>query len=203
MISTTYHQIDHEPRFETDDDIHLASLAEKKRLWWRNAIVNMVFIASWCVGIMFSTRVSHIVRCRFLFAMLLSVYNKWMFSKGLFGFPAPLFVTAIHMFVQFLLAAVLRHAHPNAFRPVHNPTIGNYTYVFVVSDSGIIRSLISLKRKKAVPTAVATGLDIGLSNLSLKTITLSFYSEFPSLVVRSDKVYAYDILRQQCANRHH
>lgn len=33
-------------------------------------------------------------------------------------------------------------------------------------------------RKRAVPTAVATGLDIGLSNLSLKTITLSFYSEF-------------------------
>ena len=33
------------------------------------------------------------------------------------------------------------------------------------------------RRKKAVPTAVSTGLDIGLSNLSLKTITLSFYSE--------------------------
>ncbi len=27
-----------------------------------------------------------------------------------------------------------------------------------------------------VPTAVATGADIGLSNLSLKTITLSLYS---------------------------
>lgn len=33
-----------------------------------------------------------------------------------------------------------------------------------------------LHRKKAVPTAIATSLDIGLSNLSLKTITLSFYS---------------------------
>lgn len=35
----------------------------------------------------------------------------------------------------------------------------------------------SFYRKKGVPTAVSTGLDIGLSNLSLKTITLSFYSE--------------------------
>lgn len=35
----------------------------------------------------------------------------------------------------------------------------------------------SFYRKKAVPTAISTGLDIGLSNLSLKTITLSFYSE--------------------------
>jgi hypothetical protein len=30
---------------------------------------------------------------------------------------------------------------------------------------------------KATPCAVATGLDIGLSNLSLKTVTLSFYSK--------------------------
>jgi len=30
--------------------------------------------------------------------------------------------------------------------------------------------------KKAVPTAVATGLDVGLSNLSLKTISLSFFT---------------------------
>lgn len=29
------------------DHIHLASLAEKKRLWWRNAVINAVFIASW------------------------------------------------------------------------------------------------------------------------------------------------------------
>lgn len=137
MISTTYHQIDHEPHFDSDD-IHLASLAEKKRLWWRNSIVNLVFIALWCVGNIFSTPVSSIAYYRFLFAMLLSVYNKWMFSKEHFGFPAPLFVTAVHMFVQFLLASALRYAHPKAFRPAHNPTIGNYTYVFVISDSGIV-----------------------------------------------------------------
>jgi len=109
--------------------------------------------------------------------MLLSVYNKWMFSKEHFGFPAPLFVTAMHMFIQFLLAAALRYAQPKTFRPAHNPTIGNYTYVFVISDSGVSCPPI-FYRKKAVPTAVASGLDIGLSNLSLKTIPLSFYSEF-------------------------
>lgn len=37
----------------------------------------------------------------------------------------------------------------------------------------------ALLSTKAVPTAMATGLDIGLSNLSLKTITLSFYSKLP------------------------
>jgi solute carrier family 35 protein C2 len=31
------------------DSEHLASLAEKKRLWWRNGIINGLFIASWYV----------------------------------------------------------------------------------------------------------------------------------------------------------
>lgn len=31
---------------------------------------------------------------------------------------------------------------------------------------------------KVGPCGIATGLDIGLSNLSLRTITLSFYSAF-------------------------
>jgi solute carrier family 35, member C2 len=40
-------------RYEDDDGplmsdgVHLASLKEKKRVWWRNAIINMLFIASW------------------------------------------------------------------------------------------------------------------------------------------------------------
>ena len=29
--------------------IHLASLAEKKRLWWKNAVLNALFIAIWSV----------------------------------------------------------------------------------------------------------------------------------------------------------
>ena len=33
-------------------------------------------------------------------------------------------------------------------------------------------------RTKVAPCGMATGLDIGLSNLSLRTITLSFYSQF-------------------------
>lgn len=30
--------------------IHLASTAEKKRLWLKNAVINAVFIASWSVN---------------------------------------------------------------------------------------------------------------------------------------------------------
>jgi hypothetical protein len=38
---------------DQDEQVHLASLAEKKRLWWRNAVVNAVFISSWCVFFLF------------------------------------------------------------------------------------------------------------------------------------------------------
>ena len=58
--------------------------------------------------------------------MVLSVYNKWMFSKEYFGFPFPLFVSMLHMYVQFLLAALLRVALPHKFRPEHSPSRRDY-----------------------------------------------------------------------------
>lgn len=66
---------------------------------------------------------------RFCFAMILSVYNKWMFSPDLYGFPYPLFVTMNHMFVQFVLSAVLRYVWPRHFRPEHNPQPKDYVWV--------------------------------------------------------------------------
>lgn len=90
-------------------NVHIASLAEKKRIWWRTAIINACFIASW-----------------FIFATVLSLYNKWMFSPDLFGFPFPLFVTTLHMFVQFVLAAALRVCFSHHFRPERSPSIKDY-----------------------------------------------------------------------------
>ncbi|KAG5731801.1 hypothetical protein E4T56_gene1578 [Termitomyces sp. T112] len=131
--------------YDVDDEeriseLYIPSLEARKRFWWKNAIINSLFIAAW-----------------FLFATVLSVYNKWMFSSDHLGFPYPLFVTTIHMFVQFILAATLRLFFPRQFKPANKPTVADYG-------------------KKALPTAVASSLDIGLSNVSLKTITLSFYT---------------------------
>ncbi|KAL0072759.1 hypothetical protein AAF712_000522 [Marasmius tenuissimus] len=123
-----------------DENVHIASKEEKKRLWWRNAVINMLFISSW-----------------FFFAIVLSVYNKWMFSPEHMDFRYPLFVTTLHMIVQFTLAALVIRIWPKHFQPTTKPTPEEYG-------------------KKAFPTALATSLDIGLSNLSLKTITLSFYT---------------------------
>jgi solute carrier family 35 protein C2 len=44
-----------EPNFGEDAhsefNVHIASLAEKKRIWWRTAIINACFIASWYVDV--------------------------------------------------------------------------------------------------------------------------------------------------------
>ncbi|PAV18491.1 TPT-domain-containing [Pyrrhoderma noxium] len=116
------------------------TIEERKRIWWRDAVINMMFIAVW-----------------FTVAIVLTAYNKWMFSEDHYGFSWPLFVTMLHMFVQFGFAALVRKLWPGRFRPSHNPNRKDYV-------------------QKVVPTSVATGLDIGLSNMSLKIITLSFYT---------------------------
>ncbi|KAJ1310512.1 hypothetical protein OPQ81_007243 [Rhizoctonia solani] len=125
--------------FEADSEPQ-QSREQRKREWWRNAFINSLFIATW-----------------FGFATILSIYNKWMFSGDKFGFPSPLFVTSMHMLMQFLLAALFRFLFPSTFGSPYSPTRKQYA-------------------TKAVPCAVTTSLDIGFSNLSLKTITLSFYT---------------------------
>ncbi|BGP26354.1 nucleotide-sugar transporter [Rhodotorula toruloides] len=110
-----------------------------RALWWRSAAVNVLFILAW-----------------YCFSTLISVYNKWMFSADHYNFPYPLFVTSIHMLVQWCLAA-LAMSFWKGLWPKTRPKPGDYA-------------------TKIAPCGMATGLDIGLSNLSLRTITLSFYT---------------------------
>ena len=63
---------------------------------------------------------------RFVLALMLSLYNKWMFAPEHFGFPLPLFVTMLHMFIQTALASVLRFGWPHRFRPKHDPSKDDY-----------------------------------------------------------------------------
>lgn len=55
-------------------------------------------------------------------------------------------------------------------------------------------------RTKIVPCAVASGLDIGLSNSSLKTITLAFYSKAPHISPLSDRPASNTKQRIQVTN---
>ncbi|KAF9978844.1 Triose-phosphate Transporter [Actinomortierella ambigua] len=86
----------------------------------------------------------------------LSFYNKWLFSGTHYNFRFPLFTTSLHMVAQFTLSSLTLLAIPS-LRPKKAPS---------PKDFGT----------KIMPCAVASGLDIGLSNSSLKTITLAFYT---------------------------
>lgn len=105
-----------------------ATLAMKKALWWRNAIVTGIFILSWLVPvpISFVLTLTADAPYRYGFATLLSLYNKWMFSPQYYNFQYPLFVTACHMIVQFALAAVIRLIWADRFRPKERPTRRDY-----------------------------------------------------------------------------
>ena len=142
LYEASHRNSDEEMDYYSSHSLRIASDLDKKRLWWKNAVINACFI----------------VACeRYIFATILSVYNKWMFAPDRFGFPAPLFVTTVHMFVQFSLAAAARYLFPRKFRPAASPSLNDFG-------------------KKAVPAGITTGVDIGLSNVSLKTLTLSFYT---------------------------
>ncbi|KAI8828135.1 triose phosphate transporter [Chytriomyces cf. hyalinus JEL632] len=90
-------------------------------------------------------------------SLSLSLYNKWLFSQDHMNFAYPLFTSTIHMVIQFVISgACLLFIWPS-MRPTHIPTPRDYFL-------------------KVLPCGMATGLDIGLSNSSLKVISLSFYT---------------------------
>jgi solute carrier family 35 protein C2 len=49
-----------------------------------------------------------------------------MFSPDKLGFPFPLFVTTLHMLVQWLLATLVRRIWPQHFKPETNPSKHDY-----------------------------------------------------------------------------
>lgn len=98
-----------------------------------------------------------------------------MFDKNQLNFPFPLFTTASHMLVQFSLASLTLYFIPS-LRP-HNGHRSNNGQSRHDSepDKPIMSKSFYLTR--IAPCGVATGLDIGLGNTSLKFITLTFYSK--------------------------
>ncbi|KAI8322185.1 TPT-domain-containing protein, partial [Martensiomyces pterosporus] len=107
----------------------------------------------------------------YTFSGMLSVYNKWLFGKSERDFPFPLFVSSIHMLAQYLLALLCLRMFPS-MRPTQSPTWGAYL-------------------TRAVPCGIATALDVGLSNISLRTITLTFYTMCKSSSLGFVLVFAF------------
>ncbi|SGZ46827.1 CIC11C00000000062 [Sungouiella intermedia] len=102
----------------------------------------------------------------YFFSMSISVYNKWMFGRGL-NFRFPLFVTAFHQTCLFCMSTLVLY-----FRPHLRPTINNAGLRFWAS----LAISAKLYLRQIMPCAVASAGDIGLSNVSLEYVSLSLYT---------------------------
>ncbi|KAN0068126.1 Triose-phosphate Transporter family domain containing protein [Elaphomyces granulatus] len=119
----------------------------------------------------------------YLFSLSISIYNKWMFSKDNVVFPLPLFTTSLHMLVQFLLSASILYFFP-FFRPPMSVIENGST-----EPSPIMTKFFYLTR--LVPCGAATSLDIGLGNMSLKFISLTFLTMCKSSALAFVLLFAF------------
>ena len=116
-------------------------------------------------------------------------YNKWMFSESDVVFPFPLFTTSLHMLVQFTFAALLLWIFPS-LRPRHPPTSPSSSPVEgSESKEPVVTKLFYLTR--LVPCGAATSLDIGLGNMSLKFISLTFLTMCKSSALAFVLLFAF------------
>ena len=102
-----------------------------------------------------------------------------MFDPEHLDFKFPLFTTSLHMVVQFTLACIVLYFFPH-LRPradsISNPhDHGHIRRVASEAEKPLMTRMFYLTR--IGPCGAATGLDIGLGNMSFRYISLTFFSE--------------------------
>lgn len=108
-----------------------------------------------------SLRTIGLVLFYYVFSIGITFYNKWLMK----GFHFPLFMTLVHLTVIFCLSACTRSVlQCKTGKPRVMLNWSDYIY-------------------KVAPTAMATVLDIGLSNWSFLFITISLYTMTKSSAV--------------------
>ncbi|EEA26174.1 hypothetical protein TMatcc_005578 [Talaromyces marneffei ATCC 18224] len=117
----------------------------------------------------------------YLFSLSISIYNKWMFSEDDIVFPFPLFTTSLHMLVQLLLAALILFFVPS-LRPKQQPGSSSKSEPIMTKSFYLTR---------LVPCGTATSLDIGLGNMSLKYISLTFLTMCKSSALAFVLLFAF------------
>ncbi|EPS32009.1 hypothetical protein PDE_06968 [Penicillium oxalicum 114-2] len=125
----------------------------------------------------------------YFFSLSISIYNKWMFSENDIVFPFPLFTTSLHMLVQFTFAALLLWIFPS-LRPRAPPTplSASPTEASKPSESLVSKSFYLTR---LVPCGAATSLDIGLGNMSLRFISLTFLTMCKSSALAFVLLFAF------------
>ncbi|KAJ6017073.1 hypothetical protein N7451_000452 [Penicillium sp. IBT 35674x] len=124
----------------------------------------------------------------YFFSLSISIYNKWMFSESDVVFPYPLFTTSLHMAVQFTLASLILYLFPS-LRPSHPPDSARNSPVEDLKREPVLTKLFYFTR--LVPCGAATSLDVGLGNMSLKFISLTFLTMCKSSALAFVLLFAF------------
>jgi len=95
----------------------------------------------------------------FVFSGLLSLYNKYVYGWTRMAFPCPLLMTSFHFLIQFIWSYTLSSIYPITFGGDQVDAMSWNTYLSV-----------------AIPCGLVTSLDVGLSNVALVRITMTFYN---------------------------
>lgn len=123
----------------------------------------------------------------YFFSLSISIYNKWMFGKGL-NFQFPILITSFHQFCLLILSGIVLYIKPN-LRPTINENNNHYDHndnnnnntndsKFKKIKGFFLTFKISLNTymKQIFPCSLASSGDIGLSNVSFKFVSLSLYT---------------------------
>ncbi|OMP81478.1 putative transporter C22E12.01 [Diplodia seriata] len=164
----------------SDEEEKVASAA-----LFKSSLINVCLIGLW-----------------YFFSISISIYNKWMFAKSddknqNLNFPFPLFTTCLHMIVQFTLASLVLYFLPQ-LRPRHDSLNSDdgpagrsppQRQDNVDPNKPLMTKWFYLSR--IGPCGAATGLDIGLGNMSLKFISLTFFTMCKSSVLGFVLIFAF------------
>lgn len=110
-----------------------------------------------------------------------------MFSEDAVVFPFPLFTTSLHMLVQFSLAFAILYFFPS-LRP-RSPPLSASTTSSPSEPKPIMTRYFYLTR--LAPCGAATSLDVGLGNMSLKFISLTFLTMCKSSALAFVLLFAF------------
>ncbi|KAB8206727.1 Triose-phosphate Transporter family protein [Aspergillus parasiticus SU-1] len=126
----------------------------------------------------------------YFFSLAISIYNKWMFSEDDVVFPFPLFTTSLHMLVQFSLSSFILYMIPSLRprAPSSSPS-GSPMRQQDGSENSVVSKVFYFTR--LVPCGAATSLDIGLGNMSLKFISLTFLTMCKSSALAFVLLFAF------------
>lgn len=160
------------------------SIEQKREMWIRNGVISCTYVLLW-----------------YGFSVTLSLYNKWMFSDTGLDFNFPVLTTSGHQFVQFTLATLTliltgkfnkspeyqrlgdeesNERHPKDF---DDPEEGEAIRMTELEEETDRYQPVQTRwewfktyLKSIIPCALASAADIGMGNVSLRFVTLTFYT---------------------------